>query len=213
MPKPVAEPGHQDGQPKLGAAQADQSTEHTDPPAGGQGTVRTLHARARGTMRCMSIRAKAHATGPVTRDQRVRRNILAAQPRTKIWLERDGRFIVGDGRLQLLLAIRDAGSLVGALRRIGWSYRHGWGYLRQTEDVLGAALTRSRPGKGSVRGTELTPVAALLVARLWGLRRRVDGFLGPSGPTAREVTARGRRGRPPRAGSEAGDGSGSGAPV
>jgi molybdate transport repressor ModE-like protein len=97
---------------------------------------------------------------------------------------------MGEGGLRLLLAIRETGSLAAALRRIGWSYRHGWGYIRRAEDVLGATLTRSRPGKGAARGTELTPAAELLVRRLLRLRRQVDRRIGPSGPTAGEIAAR-----------------------
>jgi molybdate transport system regulatory protein len=112
--------------------------------------------------------------------------------RTKVWLELDGRFLIGDGGLQLLLAIRETGSLAAALRRIGWSYRHGWGYLRRAENALGASLTRARPGKGSARGTELTPAGGLLVRRLLRLRRRVDGLIGQSGPATGEIAARGQ---------------------
>jgi molybdate transport system regulatory protein len=135
--------------------------------------------------------------GPPSRDQRVRGNIPTGQARTKIWLELDGRFIIGEGGLHLLLAIRETGSLAAALRRIGWSYRHGWGYLRRAEEVLGATLTRSRPGKGSARGTELTPAAALLIRRLLRLRSQVDRLIGLSGPTAGEIAARGRGQRRP----------------
>ncbi len=103
---------------------------------------------------------------------------------------------MGEGGLRLLLAIRETGSLAAALRGIGWSYRHGWGYIRRAEDVLGAALTRSRPGKGAARGTELTPAAEFLVRRLLRLRRQLDRLIGPSGPTAGEIAARGGGTRP-----------------
>ena len=99
---------------------------------------------------------------------------------------------MGEGGLRLLLAIRETGSLAAALRQIGWSYRHGWGYLRRAEAALGETLARSRAGKGSARGMALTPAAELLVRRLWRLRRQVDRLIGPSGPTAREIAARGQ---------------------
>jgi hypothetical protein len=69
------------------------------------------------------------------------------------------------------------------------------GYLRRAEDALGVSLTLSRPGKGSARGTELTPAARVLLKRLLQLRRQVDGLIGPSGPTAEEIAARARRSR------------------
>jgi molybdate transport system regulatory protein len=154
--------------------------------------VGVFQAWRRDTIRGMATRARSDATGRAANHQRVRSNILAASPRSKVWIEVDGRFVIGEGGVRLLLAIRETGSLAAALRRIGWSYRHGWGYLRRAEEALGEALTRSRPGKGSARGMVLTPAGALLVTRLLRLRRQVDRLIGPSGPTSREIAARGR---------------------
>lgn len=119
--------------------------------------------------------------------------------KTKVWLDRDGRFVVGDGGLRLLLAIIEHGSLLGAAREIGWSYRHAWGYLRRAEAALGRPLTEARPGKGASRGTALTEAGRLVVERLSEVRDRIDDAVGPLGPTAAEVTARGKR--KPRAAS------------
>jgi molybdenum-dependent DNA-binding transcriptional regulator ModE len=47
--------------------------------------------------------------------------------KTKVWLERDGQFVVGDGGLRLLLGVLEHGSLMRAAREIRWSYRHAWG--------------------------------------------------------------------------------------
>ncbi|PYM77260.1 MAG: hypothetical protein DME03_05710, partial [Candidatus Rokuibacteriota bacterium] len=76
----------------------------------------------------------------------------AVAVKTKVWLEHNGRFVVGDGGLRLLLGILEHGSLLGAARQIRWSYRHAWEYLRRAEAALGMPLTRPRPGKGSSRG-------------------------------------------------------------
>ena len=76
--------------------------------------------------------------------------------KTKVWMEREGRFVIGDGGLKLLLGVLEHGSLLGAAKEIGWSYRHAWGYLKQAEAALGAPLTTPRPGKGASRGMALT---------------------------------------------------------
>ena len=115
--------------------------------------------------------------------------------KTKVWLERDGLFVVGDGGLRLLLGIIEHGSLLGAARQIGWSYRHAWGYLRRAEGALGAPLTEPRPGKGASRGTALTEVGQLVIERLAEIRNRIDDAVGSLGPTAAEVASRGRRPR------------------
>src|SRR5688500_2957403 len=125
--------------------------------------------------------------------QTVGRDITAGlRPRTKVWLERDGRFVIGDGGLRLLLAIERRGSLSAAAAEIGWSYRHAWGYLRQAQRVLGARLTAARPGKGASRGTTLTDTGRRLAEQLGAVRGQLDVLLGPTGPTSEDVAARGQ---------------------
>ena len=127
-------------------------------------------------------------------DQPERRDILT-EPRTKVWIEYDGQFVMGDGGLRLIEAITARGSLTLAAREVGWSYRHAWEYVRRAERVLGVALTRPVSGKGANRGTALTSAGATVLDTLAALRKRVDSAVGPTGPTKKEVAARGRRDR------------------
>jgi molybdate transport system regulatory protein len=116
--------------------------------------------------------------------------------KTKVWLELGGEFMIGDGGLYLLAGIARRGSLARAVRDIGWSYRHAWGYVRRAERVLGAPIVENRPGRGTARGMDLTGTGRLLLERLRALRDRIDEALGPSGPTPAEVAAHGRPARP-----------------
>jgi molybdate transport repressor ModE-like protein len=134
-------------------------------------------------------------TGDDAAVQSVQRNIIAAHLRTKTWLELDGHFVIGDGGLKLLLAILEYGSLLGAARAIGWSYRHAWGYLRHAEAALGAPLTVSRPGRGAARGTLLTESGRLVLERLLAIRNRLDDAMGPTGPTPSEIASKGKAAR------------------
>jgi molybdate transport system regulatory protein len=97
------------------------------------------------------------------RDQHVRSFIPGLSVRSKIWLEVNGRFAIGEGGLELLNAISVIGSLAGAAQQVGWSYRHAWGYLRRAENVLGVRLLTTRVGKGAARGATLTPHARRLI--------------------------------------------------
>ena len=124
---------------------------------------------------------------------RVSEGLPETEVKTKVWLDRDGHFVVGDGGLRLLLAIIEHGSLLGAAREIGWSYRHAWGYLRRAEAALGTPLTEPRPGKGASRGTAVTEAGRLVIERLAEVRSRIDDAVGPLGPTAAEVASRGKR--------------------
>jgi molybdate transport system regulatory protein len=116
---------------------------------------------------------------------------MPLQVRTKVWLECDGAFVIGDGGLQLLREVEVQGSLSAAVRQIGWSYRHAWQYLRRAEQVFGCPLVTPRPGKGVRRGTVLTMEGRHLLALLADARGRVDGAVGPSGPTRQGMDAHG----------------------
>lgn len=132
-----------------------------------------------------------NATQRATRLQNAHENIIAAQVKTKVWLELGGEFFAGDGGIHLLGGIVRLGSLARTVREIGWSYRHAWGYLRRAEAALGTPIVRNRAGRGSARGMELTETGHLLLERLRALRDRIDEALGPSGPTPEEVAERG----------------------
>ena len=153
------------------------------------------------TNRSSSRRATAtpHATQRSAALQNAHESIIAAQVKTKVWLELGGDFFAGDGGIHLLGGILRYGSLAQTVREIGWSYRHAWGYLRRAERALGTPIVRNRAGRGTARGMELTETGHLLLERLRALRERIDEAIGPSGPTPAEIAARGRSKRtPPR---------------
>ncbi|HKW91970.1 MAG TPA: hypothetical protein VJX92_08725 [Methylomirabilota bacterium] len=133
-----------------------------------------------------------NATQRATTLQNAQESIIAAQVKTKVWLELGGEFFVGDGGIHLLGGILRHGSLARTVREIGWSYRHAWGYLRRAEQALQTPIVRNRAGRGTARGMELTETGHLLLERLRALRDRIDDALGPSGPTPDEIAARGR---------------------
>jgi molybdate transport system regulatory protein len=127
------------------------------------------------------------------REQDAREIPQGTEIKTKVWMERGGRFVVGDGGLKLLLGVLEHGSLLAAAKEIGWSYRHAWGYLKQAESALGAPLTTPRPGKGASRGMGLTEAGRRVLEQLVAARNRIDDAVGPSGPTPSDIAARGRR--------------------
>src|SRR5262250_2162342 len=139
-----------------------------------------------------SSRLSPYATRQAPALQNAHESIIAARVKTKVWLELGGEFFVGDGGIHLLGGIFQHGSLAQAVREIGWSYRHAWGYLRRVERALQTPIVRNRAGRGAARGMELTETGHLLLERMRALRDRLDEAVGPSGPTPDEVAARGR---------------------
>jgi molybdate transport system regulatory protein len=110
--------------------------------------------------------AGSNLSEPLASDQRVRSCIAGVVVRSKRWLEVDGRFAIGEGGGELLAAIAEEGSLARAARRVGWSYRHAWGYMRRAEEVLGVPLLSPKAGKGSSRGMRITDQAKSVLETL-----------------------------------------------
>jgi len=100
------------------------------------------------------------------------------EPRLKLWVEHRGKAVLGDGRVDLLRAVGETGSLTEAALRMGLSYRRAWGKIRDMERNLGAQLVQSEKG-GNTRGSSrLTPRAEALVAQFDRFRKRMENDLG-----------------------------------
>jgi len=82
---------------------------------------------------------------------------MQLQVKSKVWLEANGKFIIGEGGITLLEAIDRLGSIQKAAKRLGWSYRHTWGYLKNMERNGGMQFVVARHGGTAGGGTTLTP--------------------------------------------------------
>lgn len=75
----------------------------------------------------------------------------------RIWLEDiKEKDIVGNGRFDLLFAIRTEGSLVQAAHKMKISYRKAWGNIREIEQQLGFQLVQKERGGKNGGRTVLT---------------------------------------------------------
>ncbi len=84
--------------------------------------------------------------------------------RSKLWLEHDGRPVIGDGRMAMLQSIDRHGSIKLAAQETGISYRRIRGALHEMESVVGSPLVKiCRGGRGGGGGAELTSAGHALV--------------------------------------------------
>lgn len=75
----------------------------------------------------------------------------------KLWVENDrGERVIGEGLLNLLLAIKKTGSISKATKELDISYRAAWGKLDKTEKRLGYKLINRKTGGKDGGGTSLT---------------------------------------------------------
>jgi len=84
--------------------------------------------------------------------------------KSRIWIEANGHILLGEGRVQLLKAIDETGSLTKAAKSLGMSYKKAWSLIdavnsRAKEPVISASVG----GKGG-GGTRLTDYGRSLVA-------------------------------------------------
>ena len=86
--------------------------------------------------------------------------------KSKIWIEdSEGKMVFGTGRLRILTAIEEHGSILSAAKALGMSYRAVWGKIRSTEDHLGQAILEKQTGGAHGGGSTLTPFGRTLIER------------------------------------------------
>jgi molybdate transport system regulatory protein len=100
------------------------------------------------------------------------------EPRIKLWMEKDGRLVLSDYRVDLLEQISQTGSLAEAAERMGLSYRRAWGKVREIEENLGRSLVHSEAGGPGGGGSRLTEDGERLVSLYRRFRQAVERDLG-----------------------------------
>ncbi len=83
--------------------------------------------------------------------------------RFRLRLTLGARIAVGPGRIELLEAVRDAGSITAAARSLGMSYRRAWMLLDDLNRCLRAPVVESVHGGAQGGGSRLTDTGLELV--------------------------------------------------
>ena len=55
--------------------------------------------------------------------------------KSKIWIESNGKILLGEGRVQLLKAIKETGSLSKASKKLNMSYKKAWGLIDAVNSI------------------------------------------------------------------------------
>jgi molybdate transport system regulatory protein len=85
---------------------------------------------------------------------------MALRPRTRLWIEdAKGEIVFGSGRVRILEAIDETGSMNKAAKELRMSYRTLWGKIHDTEKRLGFKLIKTSVGGSAAGGSRLTPKA------------------------------------------------------
>jgi molybdate transport system substrate-binding protein len=91
----------------------------------------------------------------------------------RIWVERSGRAVLGQGRLQLLEAIDRCHSISAAARQMGMSYRRAWLLVQSINEAAGQSLVITATGGNHGGGALLTPEGRCAVAVFREIQRQL----------------------------------------
>ena len=83
--------------------------------------------------------------------------------KSKIWIEADGQILLGEGRVSLLKAIEETGSLNKAAQQLNMSYKKAWGLIDDVNSRAKKSVVTKNIGGKSGGGTVLTPYGKSLV--------------------------------------------------
>jgi molybdenum ABC transporter molybdate-binding protein len=74
----------------------------------------------------------------------------------RVWVERDGQAVLGEGRAELLAAIDQERSITKAAKSVGMSYRRAWNLIQEINSAAGLMLVEAATGGVKGGGAKLT---------------------------------------------------------
>ena len=103
------------------------------------------------------------------------------KPSGKIWIEHEGKPILGKGGADILREIEAQKSLSKAAEKLGMSYRYLWSYVKKTGNALGEEVVETyKGGKTGGGGAKLTEVGKALLDEYTRLEGCLSEFLACS---------------------------------
>ena len=99
------------------------------------------------------------------------------QPKSNLWIEKDGEVVLSRWRVSLLRAIDETGSISAAAEKIQVSYHRAWEKLHEMETRLGVTLVETQTGGQHGGGARLTPAARDYIARFERFSSGIDDLV------------------------------------
>jgi len=96
----------------------------------------------------------------------------------KIWIEHEGKPLIGKGGAEILAGIAKEKSISKAAETLGMSYRYVWNYLKKIEKTIGEPIVETyKGGKSGGGGARLTETGKSLLAEYTRLESCLSAFL------------------------------------
>jgi len=97
--------------------------------------------------------------------------------KSRIWIESNNNVLLGEGRVQLLKAIADTGSLSKASKTLNISYKKAWQLLDSVNKSAKKPVTINSIGGKGGGGAQLTDYGKLLVNTFDDINKNCWEFL------------------------------------
>ena len=97
--------------------------------------------------------------------------------KSRIWIEADDSILLGEGRVRLLKAIDEEGSLSKAAKSLGMSYKKAWSLIDAVNKRAEKPVTTSSIGGKGGGGAELTDYGKSLVGAFETINENCWEFL------------------------------------
>ncbi len=102
------------------------------------------------------------------------------KPGFSVWLEEDGRYLIGEREGEILQGVKKFGSLMATAKSLGVTYAHVWNVVEGLSKRAGKPVVSAFRGGGSGGGTALTEDGEKVLKEYEELEGRVGRFLGES---------------------------------
>jgi molybdate transport system regulatory protein len=96
---------------------------------------------------------------------------------TRIWIEKDGRPFLGSGRIKLLEAIEQEGSISKAAILMKMSYKKAWQLVKSMNTLSDEPIVDKETGGKNGGGTKLTKKGKGLIQEFKKLESKSHSFL------------------------------------
>ncbi|MFX1674468.1 LysR family transcriptional regulator [Paraburkholderia sp. A2WS-5] len=103
----------------------------------------------------------------------------APEVRFRMRVIHDDTIALGPGKVQLLEAVREQGSISAAARSLNMSYRRAWLLMDELNRALASPATVSEHGGQSGGGSTLTPVGEEIIRLYRGIEARAAAVCAP----------------------------------
>ena len=96
------------------------------------------------------------------------------KPSFKVWIEYNGKPVLGKGGAEILKAIAKEQSISKAAEKLSMSYRYVWNYLQKIQKAVEAPIVETyKGGKAGGGGAKLTALGQSLLEEY----QRVEGYM------------------------------------